>query len=36
MNAEDLKLAEKEKYGEIATQSKLQNESSCCGSTLRL
>jgi SAM-dependent methyltransferase len=33
MNAEDLKLVVKEKYGEIATQSKLQNQSSCCGST---
>src|ERR1035437_4003860 len=33
MNAEDLKLVVKEKYSEIATQSKSQNESSCCGST---
>jgi arsenite methyltransferase len=33
MKAEDLKLVVKEKYGEIATQSKLQNQSSCCGST---
>jgi arsenite methyltransferase len=33
MNAEDLKLVVKEKYGEIAQQSKLQNEASCCGAT---
>ena len=33
MKAEDLKLVVKEKYSEIATQSKLQNQSSCCGST---
>lgn len=33
MKAEDLKLIVKEKYGEIASQSKLQNQSSCCGST---
>jgi len=33
MNAEDLKLVVKEKYSEIATQSKSQNETSCCGST---
>lgn len=33
MNAEDLKLIVKEKYGEIANQSKLINQSSCCGST---
>jgi SAM-dependent methyltransferase len=33
MKAEDLKLVVKEKYGEIAMQSKLQNQSSCCGST---
>ena len=33
MKAEDLKLMVKEKYGEIATQSKEQNQSSCCGST---
>lgn len=33
MKAEDLKLLVKEKYGEIATQHKLQNQSSCCGST---
>jgi arsenite methyltransferase len=32
MKAEDLKLVVKEKYSEIATQSKLQNQSSCCGS----
>ncbi len=32
MKAEDLKLTVKEKYGEIAKQSKQQNESSCCGS----
>ena len=33
MKAEDLKVIVKEKYSEIATQSKLQNQSSCCGST---
>jgi len=33
MKAEDLKLIVKEKYGEIASQSKLANQSSCCGST---
>jgi ubiquinone/menaquinone biosynthesis C-methylase UbiE len=33
MNAEDLKLVVKEKYGEIANQGKSQNQSSCCGST---
>jgi len=33
MKAEDLKLVVKEKYGEIASQSKQQNESSCCGAT---
>jgi arsenite methyltransferase len=33
MKAEDLKVIVKEKYGEIASQSKLQNQSSCCGST---
>ena len=33
MKAEDLKLIVKEKYGQIANQSKLQNESSCCGAT---
>ena len=32
MKAEDLKLIVKEKYGEIAKQSKQQNESSCCES----
>lgn len=31
MNAKDLKLAVKEKYGQIAKQSKIQNETSCCG-----
>jgi len=33
MKAEDLKLIVQEKYGEIANQSKLLNQSSCCGST---
>ena len=33
MKAEDLKLVVKEKYSEIANQSKTQNESSCCGAT---
>lgn len=33
MNPNDLKLVVKEKYGEIAKQSFLQNQSSCCGST---
>lgn len=33
MKAEDLKLIVKEKYGEIASQSKELNQSSCCGST---
>ena len=33
MNAEDLKDIVKEKYGAIANQSKLQNETSCCGAT---
>lgn len=33
MNAEDLKLIVKEKYGEIASQDKMQNATSCCGST---
>jgi len=33
MKAEDLKLVVQEKYGDIAGQSKLQNQSSCCGST---
>jgi arsenite methyltransferase len=32
MKAEDLKMVVKEKYAEIATQDKLQNQSSCCGS----
>ncbi len=33
MKAEELKLVVKEKYGEIATQGKERNQSSCCGST---
>ena len=33
MNANDLKLVVKEKYGQIAEQTKQQNESSCCGAT---
>jgi ubiquinone/menaquinone biosynthesis C-methylase UbiE len=33
MKADDLKLIVKEKYGQIADQSKLQNQSSCCGAT---
>ncbi len=33
MNPEKLKLVVQEKYGEIAFQSKNQNQSSCCGST---
>ncbi|MBN1144137.1 MAG: arsenite methyltransferase [Bacteroidales bacterium] len=33
MKTEDLKLVVKEKYSEIANQSKTQNKSSCCGST---
>lgn len=33
MKAEDLKFIVKEKYGDIANQSKLFNQSSCCGST---
>lgn len=33
MKAEDLKLLVKEKYSEIANQTKQQNETSCCGST---
>ncbi len=33
MNASDLKLIVKEKYSEIALQSKEQNETSCCGAT---
>ncbi|MHA6249995.1 arsenite methyltransferase [Pontibacter sp. CAU 1760] len=32
-NAEELKRIVKEKYGEIAAQSKAQNETSCCGAT---
>ena len=32
-NAEELKKLVKEKYGEIALQSKEQNETSCCGAT---
>lgn len=31
MRAQDLKFVVKEKYGEIAKQSKIQNETSCCG-----
>jgi ubiquinone/menaquinone biosynthesis C-methylase UbiE len=31
MKAEDLKYIVKEKYSEIANQSKIQNETSCCG-----
>lgn len=31
MNAKDLKFVVQEKYGEIARQSKIQNETSCCG-----
>jgi len=33
MKANELKLIVKEKYSKIAAQSKLQNQSSCCGST---
>jgi len=33
MNSNELKLVVQEKYGEIAKQSKLINQSSCCGST---
>jgi len=33
MNPNDLKSVVKEKYGQIAGQSKHQNESSCCGAT---
>ncbi|MGD9555430.1 MAG: arsenite methyltransferase [Mangrovibacterium sp.] len=33
MKAEDLKLIVKDKYGAIAGQSKLLNQSSCCGGT---
>jgi arsenite methyltransferase len=33
MKAEDIKSVIREKYGEIANQSKEVNKSSCCGST---
>lgn len=33
MNSKDLKLIVQEKYGTIAQQSKIQNETSCCGAT---
>ncbi len=33
MKAEDLKMVVKDKYSEIANQTKQQNESSCCGAT---
>jgi arsenite methyltransferase len=33
MNARDLKLVVKEKYGAIAKQSVLSNQSSCCGTS---
>jgi len=33
MKAEELKMIVKEKYGEIAGQSKSRNQSSCCGSS---
>jgi len=33
MKAEDIKSVIREKYGEIAIQSKEQNETSCCGAT---
>ena len=33
MDPKELKLIVKEKYGEIADQSREQNQSSCCGST---
>jgi len=33
MKADDLKYIVKEKYGQIASQSKIQNETSCCGAT---
>ncbi len=33
MKAKDLKLIVQEKYGEIAKQSIIQNQSSCCGSS---
>ena len=31
MKAEELKMVVKEKYSEIANQSRQQNQSSCCG-----
>ena len=33
MKSDDLKYIVKEKYGKIATQSKIQNETTCCGAT---
>jgi arsenite methyltransferase len=33
MNSSELKLVVQDKYGQIALQSKLQNETSCCGAT---
>ena len=33
MKAEDIKSVVREKHGEIAIQSKEQNETSCCGAT---
>ena len=33
MKSEDLKVVVQDKYAQIATQSKEQNQSSCCGST---
>lgn len=33
MKAEDLKLIVQEQYGDVALQSKEQNQSSCCGTT---
>lgn len=33
MNSKDLKFIVQNKYGEIAKQSKIQNETYCCGST---
>ncbi len=33
MKPEELKLIVQEKYAEVASQSKIQNQSSCCGST---
>src|SRR5208337_2309630 len=33
MKADEIKQVVMEKYGEIASQSKSQNESSCCGSS---